>query len=125
MKKPHLLIAMFVVLAISLPFVLPAQAKQKAKPIQNPIKTHLEKQIRNTYGYGKPTKIILTKASLTSASDLFGDSVDVSGMYNGKLLQASLIDAKLPLYDKTKQQITIYRYNRDKYYSSNQGTLDY
>lgn len=125
MKKTQILLTILIGLVLLLPFTIHAQSQNPKSHFQNPIRAHAEKQIRNTYGSGKATKITLTKASLTKSDDLLGASVDVSGIYHGKLLQISLIDTNLPLYDKAKQEITVYRYNSDKYYSSDQGTLNY
>lgn len=37
----------------------------------------------------------------------------------------TLIDDNLPIQDENKDEIVIYRYNKDKYYSQDQGYLDY
>lgn len=101
------------------------QKKQKKQKLENPIRSRAEKQIRNMFGYGRPTKIILNKATLATSSDLLGSSVKVSGWYQGKALSVTLIDNNLPIQDKNKDEIVIYRYNKDKYYSQDQGYLDY
>lgn len=102
-----------------------SQTHHKVHKIENPIRKHAEKQIRNTFGYGDATKIVLTKATLETSSDLLGSSIKVSGLYHSKPLSITLVDDELPIQDKAKQEITIYRYNKDKYYSKDQGHLDY
>lgn len=120
-----LLLVAFVFTAIGAASQSTKTNTQKKQKLENPIRSHFEKPIKNTFGYGKSTKIILNKATLATSSDLLGSSVKVSGLYQGKALSVTLIDNNLPIQDKNKDEIVIYRYNKDKYYSQDQGYLDY